>query len=44
MAKLTQEEILSYANSYGYTLKDYDIKQILALNSDTDLPAGKPPH
>ena len=29
-----QEEILSYANSYGYTLKDYDIKQILALNSN----------
>ena len=29
-----QEEIISYANSYGYTLKDYDIKQILALNSN----------
>ena len=29
-----QEEILSYANSYGYTLKDHDIKQILALNSN----------
>ena len=29
-----QEEIISYANSYGYTLKDYDIKQILALNTD----------
>ena len=29
-----EKEILSYANSYGYTLKDHDIKQILALNSD----------
>ena len=29
-----EEEILSYANSYGYTLKDHDIKQILALNLD----------
>ena len=28
-----QEEIISYANSYGYTLKEYDIKQILALNT-----------
>lgn len=30
-----EKEILSYANSYGYTLKDYDIKQILALNEDS---------
>lgn len=29
-----EKEILSYANSYGYTLKNHDIKQILALNSD----------
>lgn len=29
-----EKEILSYANSYGYTLKDHDIKQILALNLD----------
>ena len=29
-----EKEIISYANSYGYTLKDHDIKQILALNSD----------
>lgn len=30
-----EKEILSYANSYGYTLKDHDIKQILALNEDS---------
>ena len=30
-----EKEILSYANSYGYTLKDQDIKQILALNEDS---------
>lgn len=30
-----EKEIISYATSYGYTLKDHDIKQILALNSDT---------
>ena len=30
-----EKDIISYANSYGYTLKDHDIKQILALNSDT---------
>lgn len=29
-----EKEILSYADSYGYTLKDHDIKQILALNLD----------
>lgn len=29
-----EKEILSYANSYGYTLKNHDIKQILVLNSD----------
>lgn len=30
-----EKEILSYATSYGYTLKDHDIKQILALNEDS---------
>lgn len=30
-----EKEILSYATSYGYTLKDQDIKQILALNEDS---------
>ena len=30
-----EEEIISYANSYGYPLKDYDTKQILALNEDS---------
>ena len=30
-----EKEILSYANSYGYALKDHDIKQILALNEDS---------
>lgn len=30
-----EKEIISYANSYGYTLKDHDIKQILALNEDS---------
>ncbi len=29
-----EKDIITYANSYGYTLKDHDIKQILALNSD----------
>ena len=29
-----EKDIIAYANSYGYTLKDHDIKQILALNSD----------
>lgn len=29
-----EKDIIAYADSYGYTLKDYDIKQILALNSD----------
>ena len=29
-----EKDIISYANSYGYTLKAYDIKQILALNTD----------
>lgn len=29
-----EKDITAYANSYGYTLKDHDIKQILALNSD----------
>lgn len=30
-----EKEIISYATSYGYTLKDQDIKQILALNEDS---------
>jgi len=30
-----EKEIISYATSYGYTLKDHDIKQILALNEDS---------
>ena len=30
-----EEDIISYANSYGYPLKDYDTKQILALNEDS---------
>lgn len=30
-----EKESLSYANSYGYALKDHDIKQILALNEDS---------
>ena len=30
-----EKEIISYANSYGYPLKDYDTKQILALNEDS---------
>ena len=30
-----EKDIISYANSYGYTLKDHDIKQILALNEDS---------
>ncbi|WP_295758519.1 UvrD-helicase domain-containing protein [uncultured Holdemanella sp.] len=29
-----EKDIIAYADSYGYTLKDHDIKQILALNSD----------
>ena len=29
-----EKDIIAYANSYGYALKDHDIKQILALNSD----------
>ena len=27
-----EKDIIAYADSYGYTLKDHDIKQILALN------------
>lgn len=30
-----EKEIISYATSYGYTLKNQDIKQILALNEDS---------
>ena len=30
-----EKDIIAYANSYGYTLKNHDIKQILALNEDS---------
>ena len=30
-----EKDIITYATSYGYTLKDHDIKQILALNEDS---------
>ena len=30
-----EKDIIAYATSYGYTLKDHDIKQILALNEDS---------
>lgn len=29
-----EKDIIAYADSYGYTLKNHDIKQILALNLD----------